>query len=222
MPIIKAHAGSAPTSSDQVIRRVAFNFDDMAQQAKQYLDQVRKQASAILKEARVEAQEIAKQAEQQGRKAGMLAVDQMMTEKLSKQLETLTPAINQAVLEIQNSRQQWLNHWQQSAVKLACAIAARVIRRELSQTPEITLDLVAEALQMATGSAELRIHMHPDDASALGDQVHKLTDSVRDIASATVVPDPAITRGGCRVETRFGSIDQQIESQLERIEQELI
>ena len=33
--------------------------------------------------------------------------------------------------------------------------------------------------------------------------------------------DPEIARGGCRVETRFGTIDQQFEAQLARIEEEL-
>jgi flagellar biosynthesis/type III secretory pathway protein FliH len=36
-----------------------------------------------------------------------------------------------------------------------------------------------------------------------------------------LVSDETITRGGCRVHTEFGVIDQQIESQLQRIEAEL-
>jgi flagellar biosynthesis/type III secretory pathway protein FliH len=36
-----------------------------------------------------------------------------------------------------------------------------------------------------------------------------------------VVADPQVSLGGCRVETRFGVIDQQFEAQLARIEQEL-
>jgi len=35
------------------------------------------------------------------------------------------------------------------------------------------------------------------------------------------VADPDITPGGCRVDTQFGSIDQQLETQLARIEEEL-
>ena len=41
------------------------------------------------------------------------------------------------------------------------------------------------------------------------------------LGDAEVVADATIERGGCRVETRFGTIDQQFESQLKRIEEEL-
>ena len=40
------------------------------------------------------------------------------------------------------------------------------------------------------------------------------------LGDAELVADPAITPGGCRVETRFGVIDQQFETQLARIEEE--
>jgi flagellar biosynthesis/type III secretory pathway protein FliH len=41
------------------------------------------------------------------------------------------------------------------------------------------------------------------------------------LAETELIADPQITAGGCRVETRFGVIDQQFESQLARIEEEL-
>jgi len=41
------------------------------------------------------------------------------------------------------------------------------------------------------------------------------------LGDADVTPDATIAQGGCRVETRFGTIDQQIETQLQRIEEEL-
>jgi flagellar assembly protein FliH len=41
------------------------------------------------------------------------------------------------------------------------------------------------------------------------------------LAGAELSGDPQISPGGCRVETQFGTIDQQFESQLKRIEEEL-
>jgi len=49
-----------------------------------------------------------------------------------------------------------------------------------------------------------------------------LIDEMAALGSAEVTADAQITPGGCRVETRFGSIDQQFESQLKRIEEELL
>lgn len=217
--IIKA---GPPHSSGQSVGRVAFNFDDMAVQARGYLDQVRAQAAQILAEANQQAEAIRRQAEEQGRQAALRAVDRVMDEKVARQMKTVLPALHRAVEELQQARQAWLSHWQVSAVKVASAIARRVVRRELSQTPQITLDLVSEALQLAAGSADIAIHLNPRDAEALGAQVRQLTEALSPLSAARVVADAAVAEGGCLVETRFGVIDQQFEAQLKRIEEELI
>jgi flagellar biosynthesis/type III secretory pathway protein FliH len=38
---------------------------------------------------------------------------------------------------------------------------------------------------------------------------------------SAVVADESISPGGCRIETRYGEVDQQIEAQLRRIEEDL-
>ena len=43
----------------------------------------------------------------------------------------------------------------------------------------------------------------------------------RHLAPSAIVADDAVSPGGCCVKTKFGVIDQQIESQLRRIEEEL-
>ena len=67
----------------------------------------------------------------------------------------------------------------------------------------------------------MRLHLNPEDYQALGVQVRSLIDAMSSLGDAEVIPDATVSQGGCRVETRFGTIDQQIESQLQRIEEEL-
>jgi flagellar biosynthesis/type III secretory pathway protein FliH len=217
--IIKA--SGRPLADSSPVRQVAFNFSDMTRQAQEYLAEVRAQASQIVKDAEKQAQTIREQAEQQGRQAALQAVERVMDDKVAKHMKTLLPALELAVGEIQHARQEWLAHWQQSGVTLACAIARRIARRELKHTPEITLDWMAEALQLAAGSAEVTVRLHPTDLENLGEQVHEITKRLNPVAPAAVVADAAIESGGCRVETRFGAIDQQLETQLQRLEEEL-
>lgn len=200
---------------------VAFNFDDMAAKAKEYLQQVQAQASQIIAKAEHQADQVRKQAEVEGRQAGERAVEKMIQKQLAGQLETLLPALRQVVQQIQDAKQAWLTHWEKNAVHVAAAIAKRLIRRELSQTPEITLTLVREALELSAGSSRLRIHMNPTDHEALDGQVQALTNELAPLATAEVVADPQISPGGCRIETAFGVVNQQFEAQLARIEEEL-
>jgi flagellar assembly protein FliH len=145
----------------------------------------------------------------------------MVQRELGAQLATLLPALGQAVAEIRHAKQAWLTHWEKSAVHVAAAIARRVIRRELSSHPEIAMVLVREALELAAGSSHVRLHLNPADRDALQPQIDALLQELSGLGRPEVVADPQISRGGCRVETRFGTIDQQLEAQLARIEEEL-
>ncbi len=78
-----------------------------------------------------------------------------------------------------------------------------------------------EALEMAAGSSQITVRMHPEDHKTLSSQLARFAQETARLATLEIVPDPAITRGGCRLETRHGAIDQQLEAQLARIESEL-
>jgi flagellar assembly protein FliH len=213
--IIKASHGA------KIARGVAFNFDDIAHQANRAVADLRHEASRLLSEASAEAEQVRQRAEQEGREAAVEAAKSILDEKVTRQLETLLPALRKAIDEIEFAKGAWLTHWEKSAVGLATAIAARVIRRELSHVPEIPLELVREALELSVGSPKVRLGLHPADHQVLQNQIARLAEEFARIAPIEIVADPAITPGGCRVDTDFGVIDQQFESQLARIEQEL-
>ena len=209
------------TTSGRTVQPVAFSFADMRGQANDYLDVVRKEAAKIVQAAHGEAEQIRRQAEVAGRKAAEAAVERILDEKVARRMDTLLPALEQLVAQVNDAKGELLGHWQRSAVRVSTAIAARIIRRQLEREPQITLDLIEEALRLAAGTAEITLHINPTDHENLGPQVQRLAASLCQLAPSDVVADPTITVGGCRVETRFGEIDLQIESQLRRIEEEL-
>lgn len=198
---------------------VAFNFDDMAAQASQYLEQVKGQAAQIVAEAQKQAEQIKKSALEQGLKAAKQQMKQLVDQEVGQRVE---PQMREIVRQLHDARHAWNAHWERSAVHVATQIAARVCRRQLSFTPELPLSLIQEALQLAAGSAELRLYLNPQDRQALAGPVAKLIEEFAAIAPAQVVEDPALAPGGCRLETRCGAIDQTFEAQLARIEEELL
>jgi flagellar assembly protein FliH len=96
-----------------------------------------------------------------------------------------------------------------------------VIRQELAKQPTITLELVRESLQLAAGMGALKVCLHPGDYAVLRDGVAQIIGEMQQLAPTELVADAAVSPGGCRVDTQFGSIDQQIEVQLARIRDEL-
>ena len=209
----------APTG--QAKQTVAFSFADMRGQADDYLGSVRAEAAKIVQQAHQQAEQIRRQAEAAGRKAAEAAVERILDEKVAKQMQTLLPALEQLMREVNDLKGALLAEWERSAVHVATAIAQRVIRREVAHEPQIALDLVAETLRLAAGTAEITLHMNPTDYQNLREQVERVAATVSQLAPTAIMADPDVAPGGCRVATRFGEIDNRIESQLQRIEVEL-
>ena len=217
--IIKREAQMHPSGT--TLRTVAYDLTDMASQGDSYLDNVRAEAAKIIQQAKAEAAKIRQQAEQAGRQTAEEAVESVLDKKVAQQMKSLTPALATAAQQIEDSRQDWLRHWEESAVKLATGIAARIVRRELSVQPDIALQWVQEALQFSAGAAELTVQLHPADHQTLGEQVKQLAAVFSQVAPATVVAEPSVSPGGCIVKTEFGSIDLQLETQLARLAEEM-
>lgn len=235
--VIKAEAlDRSPANA----RRVDFNFEDLTHRADSFVDDVRRRAAQlaeqIVAEARKEAERIRRQAEAEGQKsaresaqrtaeASLRSAEEATRSKLEKtfreRLDTLLPALAQAASELQVARQEWRARWEQNLLQLACALAERIVRRELTRDPEVSLNWMREALELASGAAQVRLRLHPSDHETLGDRAKLLTERFAGAAAVEVVADPGVTLGGCRVTTEFGAIDLQLETQIARLRDEL-
>ncbi|MCH5373120.1 MAG: hypothetical protein JJ992_04035 [Planctomycetes bacterium] len=197
------------------------SFVDVSHEVRRQLQRASEEAERILDEARAQSERIRHEAERSGRERGDLAFETCVAAEVQRRLETVVPALQQAAELVQASRIGQLKQGESAVLRLASAIAERLVRRELQQRPEIALDLVREALELATGSRQLKIRLNPTDFRSLGDRAADLARLQGDGVAAEVIADAAVSRGGCIVQTEFGTIDQRFESQLARMMEEL-
>lgn len=194
-----------------------YRYETFPAEAESLRDNPESSAATIIAEAQRQAEEIRQQAAEEARRSA----EQMLDSGIDKRMEALLPIIRQAAAQLADAKQAWLRRWEQNAVQLAVKIAEKVVRREVARTGEVTLNLVREALELAAGSQQIKIRLHPADFAAFESQVKRLAQEISRGAEAVIVPDETISRGGCRLETQHGVIDQQIETQLKRIAAEL-
>jgi flagellar assembly protein FliH len=218
--IIRKDSASA-VHAKHAAQPVAFSFTDMRGQADNYLETVRREAAKIVQQAHSEAEQIRRQAEAAGRKAAEAATERMLEEKITRRMNSLLPALEQLATQINDVKGEMLSHWERSALEVVTAIAERVVRRQLDKEPTIALEIIADALRLAAGSAEITLHVSPTDYENLGAQIDRLASTLCRLAPSQIISDPEISAGGCRVVTKFGEIDEQIEAQLRRIEEDL-
>jgi flagellar assembly protein FliH len=203
-------------------RAVPFRLEELGEASRPGSDVAERMAADIIAQAHADAAAIRRKAQDEGRAAALDAAERILEAKVTQRADSAVSALRAATERILAARSEWLSHWEKTAIHVAAAIAGRLVRRELQQTPEITLTLVREALELAVGACDVQVRMHPDDYQALGAQAEQVAAELARLGSTKIVPDPLVTQGGCRVETRHGAIDQQFEAQLARIEQELI
>ncbi|QDU88232.1 flagellar assembly protein H [Pirellulimonas nuda] len=219
--VIKRESAHA-TSSSGGVRPVSFDFEDISQSREKYLESVRAEAAKIIKEAHAEAAQVRQQAEHAGRESAEQSADQLLGERVREHVDALKPTLDALVEAVAQERAAWVGHWERSIVALAAQIAGRLVRSELTRRPELSLAWLREALEVATGAEGIRVRVNDADYARYGPSMEQITASVARIAPGQVVPDPAVSPGGCVIETEFGAIDAQLESQLDRITEELL
>lgn len=96
-------------------------------------------------------------------------------------------------------------------VDLAIGIASQVIRREIKIDPGQIVAVIREAVSaLPVASQKLTLQMHPEDAALVRGSLE-----IGDISPPwSIIEDPLITRGGCKVKTETSNIDSSIENRL--------
>ena len=103
----------------------------------------------------------------------------------------------------------------QQLLELTTIIAGQVIRRELRADPGQVIAVVRACIKdLPIATRKISISVHPDDATLIRGAFS--IDAQMD-QNWQVVEDPALTRGGCRIEAGNSKIDATVEQQLNRV-----
>jgi flagellar assembly protein FliH len=99
-------------------------------------------------------------------------------------------------------------------LQLALAIGAQLARRELRADPGQVVALLRECLdQLPAAAREVRVHLHPEDAALVRERLAMPAEA----RAWTMVDDPTLSRGGCRVRSDTSHIDARFESRLNAV-----
>jgi flagellar assembly protein FliH len=103
---------------------------------------------------------------------------------------------------------------EEQLVQLAVAIARQLVRRELRMDPAQVIAIIRETVALLPAATrDVRVHLHPEDASVVRE---KLAMPAADRAW-TIVEDPVMPRGGCRVTTDTAHIDARMDTRIQSI-----
>ena len=133
--------------------------------------------------------------------------------------EAMLRRLAQTLEDLQGLRRELLRRTERDVAELALAIARRVVQRELALDRDLLLALARVALDRLGDVATASIRLHPEDYAAAMTGRGALTTST---AGVEIVSDPAVHRGGCVVQSEFGSIDVGVATQIDELSHTLL
>ena len=206
-------------------RLVAFNIDDVQTRAQAYLQEVRQQAAALLTQAQNEADQVRAGAHAEGLALAQREIAQQVEQRAQQlteeRIRLAVSACQQAVDSLTSDTSRWLQVWRDATIDLSIAMAEKLTRQSMAHGLEPLRVWLEEALMMMRDARDVHILVHPDDFTWAGRYLQQMARHVPHAGSAEILPDPEVSRGGCIVRCQHGDVDQQLETQLARLGEQL-
>jgi flagellar biosynthesis/type III secretory pathway protein FliH len=147
---------------------------------------------------------------QEGRRVARAEVDAEMQTFVALERERVAAAVREFAAE----RERYFAGVEQEIVKLALAIAARVLHREAQSDPLLLSGVVRVALEKMADRSGIVMRVRPADVAAW-ERVFVATELAE---RPRVVEDARMELGECRLETKMGTVELGVGVQLEEIE----
>ena len=153
---------------------------------------------------------------ERGRRDGEKALSAQLLQQRAELLE-----LHQGVVEsLQAAVPQITEETEKILIELALEAAQKIIAGMPIQ-PKIVEAVVREAISQVEDSAEIAVHLHPDDLALLRKHQSPILQGLPETGPLKFVNSSEVTRGGCMVHTRFGLLDARRETKIEQVRQSL-
>lgn len=176
-------------------------------------------ARAIIEEARDEARKIKTEARE------ILSQVQDEMERSRKQgeqrgyQEGLTQAL-EYLNKLHALREKMFEDMEPQVVKLSFSIAEKIVGQQIEENKMAILGIVKQALDAAIGY-KILVRLNPSDYEKIKSQETQLLAKIDSSRTVSFKEDESVKAGGCTVESEVGTIDAQLDTQLNAIKKAL-
>ena len=203
--------------------------EELVQAAKQQAAELLAQANQEINEMKVRAErETAQEAERikaataeaakkQGHATGLQQGLDEAKRQMADQLKQTADICNAMVAAAEQESSRVLLEAEPKIIELVLAISRKIICDEVEERPAVVLGLVRGALERVRDQNQIIIHVSPEDYEFILQSRQLLQTVVGAERSLTLTADAVLGKGGCLIETSFGTVEAGIDTQLESI-----
>lgn len=205
----------AQTFADEQLREISIECEQRLSDASAQID-------VWWLEKRSEDEGIVEAAKKSGFEAGFAEGAAAAEEQLKQQYQDDLDAAAEALKNAYAMREQIIQEAEPFLVELSCAIAEKIIGQQLSQSPEMALELIVKSLSRRREQGIITLCVSPQQLSFVQAAREELNMVIDSQAELQILPDSTVKDSGCVIRSAFGSIDARIDTQLSEIKRELV
>jgi flagellar assembly protein FliH len=157
-----------------------------------------------------------------GFEAGRIEGERALGEQLVQQRAELHALISGVLGSLRQAVPQVVHDAENMVVSLALEVAQKLVSEMPISVPMVEA-VIRDAMAQVEGTAQFTVRLHPADLELLQKSGSPLvsgsTDGSGDIR---FLGSPDVTRGGCLVQTRFGTVDARRETKFDLIKRTLV
>jgi flagellar assembly protein FliH len=183
--------------------------DHAATDAESLIRQAENNALELVERARERIAKMEEEARTSGREDGYAAGKSAADEELAPVITTM----HELIESIRTQRSAAVAAAEPELVRLAMAVAERVIHGELVTNPTVIVDNVRQALTRLVSREVVTLRVNPLDLDMLRTHRDEIV-AAGDVEHLRIVEDQRVDRGGVMVETDAGTIDSKVATQL--------
>lgn len=200
---------------------IGFNLSDLAEESRQKIESCRETVKSMLAEAEAEAEQIRETARLEGYQIGLKEAEERIAKEINEQAEIKAKEkldrLHDSVTELYSVHGEWMKQYADSLTQLATAIAERVVRQQLHSSPDIILQWVQESLNQLRLSSEIKLTLHPDTMSEIGESLEIMIRNEGRIEEIELASDSNLGRHEVMVSQEQGEIHAGMMAQLNRL-----
>ena len=174
---------------------------DIIKKAREDATLIKNKAKEIFLQVEEKMAQAKKEGFEQGRQEGLATV----TEELAK---------------IEQNHKDFLESIEKESIGLVYEIAKKIMGDNLKTSDEALVGMVRHALQSSMGD-QLTLYVHPSDYERIKDKESQLMSVLQASQTLSIKATENVQESGCVIESELGTIDAQLDYQLQAIKKAL-
>ena len=191
---------------------------DAENEASNIIARAKNEAAQIIADAEAERDRLRNEAQtsgfEQGHKEGY--------EKGVAEVDRLVDRMHRILEAVMQRREEILADTESQIVELVILMARKVIKILSENQKNVVMANTLAALKKVKTRGEVTLRVNLEEVKLTSEHAQEFIQHVENVKGITVLEDSSVERGGCIVETDFGSIDARISSQLQELENKIL